>query len=159
MVTDENVIRPEEKFKLKDMNSNFAFGIWSDKFEPLDMRAVSDFISLEATLVETKFDESLKALQFEIKELGLHICNDDDAFYEPVFHQKEFIPVFLSRALCFDSIDDIELWGNYDTSISQTIQVRVKRCKGKETCKSDEEIDEFIDRNGHLSVLSNVQKY
>ena len=58
-----------------------------------------------------------------------------------------------------DNIEEIELWGNYDTSTAKTIQVRVKRCKGKETCKSDQEIEEFIDNNGHFSLLSNYQKY
>ena len=37
--------------------------------------------------------------------------------------------------------------------------MRVKRCNGKESCKSDQEIDEFIDNNGHFSLLSNYQKY
>ena len=56
MITDENVISAEEKFRFKDLNANFAFGLWSNKFNPIDPRNVSDYVKFEAAMLETSFD-------------------------------------------------------------------------------------------------------
>ena len=53
MITDENVISAGEKFRFKDLNANFAFGLWSNKFNPIDPRNVSDYVKFEAAMLET----------------------------------------------------------------------------------------------------------
>ena len=73
--------------------------------------------------------------------LDLHICNETDVFFEPVKHQTSFIPALKAFAYCIDDIDDIELWGNFDSGIASVIQVRLVACSGSDTCKPKEEID------------------
>ena len=85
MITDENVISAAEKFRFKDLNSNFAFSLWSNKFEPIDPRDVLDYVKFEATMLETSYD--LKTGQtWTSVPLDTHICNDDDIFFKPLDH-------------------------------------------------------------------------
>ena len=44
VVTAQNVVDPTEIFKLKDINQNFAFGLWTNMFVPLNMNEISDFV-------------------------------------------------------------------------------------------------------------------
>ena len=41
----------------------------------------------------------------------------------------------------------------------QFLEVRLTRCRGRSTCKTDSEIDKFIDTNGHVLVISNQIDY
>ena len=46
-------------------------------------------------------------------------------------------------AYCMD-LGDQELWGNYESGIARVLQLRVVRCNGSPTCKTNKEIDQFI---------------
>ena len=94
-----------------------------------------------------------------VTPLGLHMCNDNDTFFEPIDHQKDALPIFKSLAHCIDNIEDLEIWGNSDSTVFQALQVRLVKCRGRDTCKTDEEIDQFIDQNGHLIFAANEQHY
>ena len=69
------------------------------------------------------------------------------------------MPVVKMYSHCLPRIDNIKLWGNAQSKESQVIQVRLLRCEDRKTCKSDKEIDEFIDKNGHIVMLYNNQRY
>ena len=85
MITDENVISAGEKFRFKELNANFAFGLWSNKFEPIDPRNVSDYVRFEADMLETSYDINT-GQNITMVPLNTHICNDDDIFFKPLDH-------------------------------------------------------------------------
>ena len=43
-LTEENVVSPTEKFIIGDLGYNFAFGLWSNAFTPVDLSEVSDYV-------------------------------------------------------------------------------------------------------------------
>ena len=89
----------------------------------------------------------------------MHPCNETDTFFKPEANIADSVQFFFSVAQCIDNIQDIDLWGNFGSSTAQVIKVRIMRCSGKSTCKSHEEIDEFMDKNGQLLFVINDQIY
>ena len=98
---------------------------------------------LEASLFTNDFVDG--RLQSRVEILPMHPCNENDIFFKPKENVADGFQFAIDSALCFDNLQDIEIWGNFDSTKAQVIRVRVMRCSGKSTCKSDEEIDEFID--------------
>ena len=107
------------------------------------------------------YDED-KGAVITTKELGLHICNDTDEFFKPDEHQASFIDVQKQYSYCIDNIKDLELWGNADSAPHNTLQVRLLKCDyaaPNNTCKTEAEINDWIDQNGHLTMLANEYEY
>ena len=61
--------------------------------------------------------------------------------------------------MCLPNHNNITLNGNILQQAFQTLDIRVMRCKGRDTCKSDLEIEEFLDKNGMLFFIANEQDY
>ena len=59
---------------------------------------------------------------------------------------------------CFDNALDLEIWGNMRVTTARTLIVRLLRCTG-DLCQSEDEIDNFINENGHLWMIYNNQVY
>ena len=38
------MVGPDEKFKMGELGYNFAFGLWSNAFTPIDLTEVSDYV-------------------------------------------------------------------------------------------------------------------
>ena len=60
-------------------------------------------------------------LNTTIKPLNLHMCNDNDIFFEPVAHQKDALPILKSLAYCIENIKDLEIWGTSDSTNFQAL--------------------------------------
>ena len=75
----------------------------------------------------------------------MHPCNENDIFFKPEENVEDGLQTFKDTALCFDNLQDIVIWGNFGSTTAQVIRVRVMRCSGKSNCKSQNEIDEFMD--------------
>ena len=58
---------------------------------------------------------------------------------------------------CIDEKDRF-ISGNYNTVNASYIEVELNRCKGKDYCKTDEEINEFI-RGKYLMVYMNQIRF
>ena len=82
-------------------------------------------------------------------------------FFKPNENANEFTPFAIQTSYCLDDIGDIDIWGNFDSTNAKVIIWRVLRCSKEErdTCKSTEEIDRFIDENGHFFMTINEQTY
>ena len=62
-------------------------------------------------------------------------------------------------AQCLPNPDNITIWGNNQGSNFQLFEVRLVRCRDRPTCRNDSEIDEFINKNGHIMILQNKIDY
>ena len=69
------------------------------------------------------------------------------------------IPIFKMFSYCLPSPENITIWGEFSGVVHQSVTIRLVRCRDRETCKNDTEIDEFIDNNGQVVYISNQQKY
>ena len=89
--------------------------------------------------------------------IALHPCTEIDGatFFPPVKNLEDAALFLLKTSTCMDNIGELDIWGNFDSTDAQVIRVRIVRCKGRETCKTNEEILEFIDKNGHLLIGRN----
>ena len=55
----------------------------------------------------------------------------------------EYIKLYRKKFRCMDEKDRV-ISGNFNTVNASQIRVSLLKCKGKDYCKSDEEITEFI---------------
>ena len=85
----------------------------------------------------------------------MHPCDETDLFFEPAENIAKALPFLLSTSYCFDNIDDLYLRGNFQSSIATSIYVRVIPCSNRDSCKSEEEIDKFVEANGHFLMAMN----
>ena len=160
-IINANEFKATDSFSLKEIEANFAFSLWSNQFVPTQFTTenIEDYIRFEVTLNHNTFADN--KLNRNVSTLSLHPCNESDVFYKPPENAKEFTPFAISTSYCLDNIGDIDIWGNFDSTNAQVIIMRVLRCSKEErdTCKSREEIDQFMDDNGHLFITMNEQTY
>ena len=97
-------------------------------------------------------------LRSETHELEMHPCNEGDVFFPPDTRIEDSSKYTFEVSYCLNGLEDIELWGNHESTNLSQLSVRVLKCKDRPTCKSDDEIDAFID-NSILTVLRNNQIY
>ena len=142
---------------MSELEANFAFGLWSNQWKPINLTDVAEYVQIQATMLNFEYDDS-KGLTETILPLGIHPCNDTDIFFEPVINQKNSIPVVKQYAFCIDNLNDQKFWGNSESGIYNALQVRLAKCDSAEhnnKCKSDDEINEWLDLNGHFTFLAN----
>ena len=60
---------------------------------------------------------------------------------------------------CFDNVLDLEIWGNFQVTSVRTIQIEVVKCSNKTTCKTDDEISNFMEEFGTMFMVYNDQVY
>ena len=59
---------------------------------------------------------------------------------------------------CFDDLSKLEFYGVYKSENNRMLRILMSRCSGKPYCKSDDEINEFV--NSHtVYLLYNDQRY
>ena len=64
-----------------------------------------------------------------------------------------------SKGVCFDDISPLRVRGNlFSTKPSRTYGFQLSRCEGKESCKSEEEIDDFI-RTATVNMLYTSEEF
>ena len=59
---------------------------------------------------------------------------------------------------CFDDLEQLDLFGVYQSQQSKTLSVNLQRCYGQPYCKSEKEINKFIDSH-FISILYNDETY
>ena len=75
------------------------------------------------------------------RELGLDGLHDDKMYFAPRSDDSSgFVDIYRKKFVC---IDEKDRWvrGNWNNISASTISVRLNRCRGKDYCKSDKEID------------------
>ena len=69
------------------MKANFAFTLYSHDWVLSSIKAarnnetVEDYVKIQAKLVQHTVEEG--TLTYEINEVDMHLCNDDDVFFKP----------------------------------------------------------------------------
>ena len=71
-----------------------------------------------------------------------------DVFYEVIPH-----------AWCLPNYKDITLKGGPLNEVSTYLHLAMERCFDLPTCKNETEINEFLDKNGHVVIYMNQIDY
>ena len=66
-----------------------------------------------------------------------------------------YINLMLPHLKCLDNSEELVLRGNFESIAVSTLIVRLVRCSDRSTCKTDSEIDDFMDKHGHMFLLYN----
>ena len=73
--------------------------------------------------------------------------NDRNLFYEPAKSALKDIDNYGGKLQCIDNIDDLRLWGNYNTPDTRNLMIVFDKCNNATSpviCKSDAEIKEWM---------------
>ena len=62
-----------------------------------------------------------------------------DKFFELHETSIDVVKLYQKKFLCIDE-EESTLHGDYDSLAARTIRVQLRKCEGKDYCKSDEEI-------------------
>lgn len=96
----------------------------------------------------------------KVEPLTYHRCEtEEEGFFQPKKAQAGFIGALMPQLNCFENALDLELWGNFEVTSVRTLIIQVVKCAGKETCKSEDEIREFMDEYGTLYIVYNDHVY
>lgn len=69
----------------------------------------------------------------------------------------DYLRLYKKKFLCVDPTD-LEIWGTYDSKKAKRLKIKLSRCEGKAYCKTDGEIDDFL--NGkYLLLLKNQIRF
>ena len=91
--------------------------------------------------------------------MGIHKCEPGDLFYESLNESSNnLFKHTKSHLFCLDSLD-IDLQGEVTSGVSKGFRILVEQCSGKVSCKTQEEIDDFIDNNGQFIIFTNELTY
>ena len=79
-------------------------------------------------------------------------------FFKPESSRIEWFETYSPKLWCLDQPPDLR--GNYDTTAARTVVINVYKCNPsvRDTCKSEEEIDDFI-RGKYIIILENNYKF
>ena len=80
-------------------------------------------------------------------------------FYEPYGPMRDIYLQALPFAMCLPKAEEISLFGNSYTENLRGLDIRLKRCTNKPTCKNETEINDFIDKNGQVQLYFNQVSY
>ena len=77
-------IARDEVYSLKDIEANFAFGLWSNDLTKVhNMSEIVDYVQFQAALENFELNPE-KGYIKTIEILPMHPCTDQDEFYEPL---------------------------------------------------------------------------
>ena len=89
------------------------------------------------------------------EELGLEGYNARSM--KPRKDALKLLELYKDKFLCLDE-NNLFLRGNFDTNKTSNIRIKLNRCTGKEYCKSEKEINDFI-RGKYLMVYLNQIRF
>ena len=107
---------------------------------------------------------------FKFQNLTTHICTEEELglndnaknpnhgqFFK--IHPQSLVNVKLYRKkfLCIDR-EEMSLYGDYNSLSARTMRVQLMRCLGKDYCKSEEEINQFM-LDKYLLMLNNQIRF
>ena len=149
----------DEPFSFNETQFNIAFGLFPNTMDFTDYHHTNsdNYVEFHVSLIKAGFVDG--NIQKEMIPLETHICNSSDVFFETPNEFKAATAFIKPQMNCLDSPQNITIWGNLRNTLLQALMVRVIPCTGKDTCKSESEINDFIDRIGHLTILHNNQIY
>lgn len=89
---------------------------------------------------------------YESKELASHLCSSEELGLSGTEHKfwpikpqkKKALELLKDSLMCLDSDADLKIQGDVDSEKNQIIQVNVRKCTGREDCKTDEEIEAYF---------------
>jgi len=144
----------------EEIDFNFYFGFIDANGEVA--KDTNGYLDLEVDLLERKFDSN-QTLALERTQIGVHKCDVADTEKAIDGENEELTKVMHSfirkGGLCLDNNKEIRILAEYDVSpISSYLEARVMRCSGPD-CKTDEEIDRFLDQYIKIAVIYNDQQY
>ena len=112
----------------------------------INMTEVEDYVQLEAAVDHWSWDNGRVLNKTMIPLVPCSI----DKFHEPYGPLRDILLSAIPFAYCMSDHEDLVLQGSAFTEIIQSINIGLKRCTNKPSCKNETEINEFIDRNGQL---------
>ena len=93
--------------------------------------------------------------------LGTHDCTADDRglFYDQADEDESYqIEKDFSDSICLDDPSLVNLMGSVQSKQKSVLSLYLFRCSGKAECKSEEEIDRFINAH-YFEIIYNQQSY
>ena len=85
-------------------------------------------------------------------------CTSED-FYPSKSVWVEHWPYIASMSMCIQNSEDITLYGNGYNGEFVSLDIGLLRCHNKTSCKNETEINDFLDKNGHLVYFLNGVDY
>lgn len=136
-----------EEFAQSATLFNLAIGLDS-------IRGSSERVDMTGYL-EMRAEMKLGRLYAEEEELGMHVCTQNDRdqhFYEHATESRRtLIEEQFLHLNCFDQPEKLNLKGVRGMDAISHLMLEFKKCRGHSYCKSDQEINDFIDK--HRVVL------
>ena len=69
------------------------------------------------------------------------------------------LKTFKNKFRCADNPErDLELWGDFNSQKTQQLAIRFRRCTGKDYCKSEEEVRDWL-RRKYIVILYNQVRF
>ena len=155
----------------RELGFNVAFAISNydgsseivDNPDFVDVYAAYRIWGFNNTLLETKKEPTHLCGR---EELGLDYYNATEEerkrmkkprFFRTHPESLDWTETYYPKMRCLDN-DGIDVYGNYDSTKAKILEVEIMPCKGRSTCKSKEEIDEWI--NGkYLILIENIDSF
>ena len=139
---------------------NFAVGLLGQR-EPLDEAIASwDISSFEwAPNDDGRIEVNTQIINSHIcseEELGL--VEGDSKFFPIAESSLEAVAINQRGMVCLDE-SDIHIRSDKNSVSGRVLLVNLKRCAGKDYCKSEEEIDAFFANGRYLLLLANEIKF
>ena len=155
LTNEPNAIDMQTKHTFEDLNFNIAFGLQPNDFSLIETDALEDYITFMAVMHNGELGPDGKFVNIQTP-LKFHKCSTEEAgFYKASGNQEGFLGALMPKLFCLDNAQDITLWGNFKVTSVNTLIILPMKCMGRPTCKSDTEIDEFIEKNGNLMIVFN----
>ena len=61
--------------------------------------------------------------------------------------------------MCLENYQEIALFGNNEQVEFMSLDIKLVRCTNRSSCKTETEINDFIDKNGQILVSYNKVNY
>ena len=134
-----------------------AFTAYDDETEPTLDPSIGEVQFRRVAWSKTDFSNTvIPSHQCSEEELGL--SEEPSAKYmKPRKDSYDFVKLYRKKFQCIDEKDRF-ISGNFNTINTSNIMVLLVRCQGKDYCKSDEEITEFV-RGKFLIVYVNEIRF
>ena len=142
---------------------NFALGI-VDQFSitPVDTYGYVELSINQLSWAPTESQAVENNFSLGFRSLALRPCTEidlQDNFYPVRPSSEEFTrTMFKSSLTCLADKSDLSLYGSSYEIEGQIVTISIKTCKGHNYCRSEDEINKFVETHS-LMMFYNQQQY
>ena len=100
-------------------------------------------------------------IDWKVSPIASHMCSEeelgltgDNSRIMPVHETSTaYVNLYKEKFICLNQ-EDLKIYGTFSSKKAQVFRASLNRCSGKDFCKSEEEINEFM-KDKYLLVLTN----